>query len=369
MGMNKMLCVLRENKEIRRKYFSTAKEEISNTNLQLLIWICIFTIVIEITLLIFAKILLPTWVLKQEHFQVAIINVGFIFLATKLKSIHYKNDKMVANICMVYMLLIATCIIKIDVFYEPETLSSFIPLLFVVTPAAFVLSLFRIYLTMILVEVEYIIALFMVKDSVLISADIFYSLAGLSFGMLVTAIILRLRCKDNYDKLTYRRLSMTDSLTGVQNKSTARTQIGRYLLTRIDNTHCALLIIDLDNFKKVNDKYGHQVGDRLLNQVGEILHEAFRGNDIVGRFGGDEFVVLMKNVFDDEIIERKCEEILKLLESLTLDEENFKISCSMGAVIAKKKNESLERLFKIADDALYEAKAMGKNGLVKKIDK
>ncbi len=63
------------------------------------------------------------------------------------------------------------------------------------------------------------------------------------------------------------------------------------------------------------------------------------------------------------------EEILKLLESLTLDEENFKISCSMGAVIAKKKNESLERLFKIADDALYEAKAMGKNGLVKKIDK
>ena len=190
--MNKMLCVLRENKEIRRKYFSTAKEEISNTNLQLLIWICIFTIVIEITLLIFAKILLPTWVLKQEHFQVAIINVGFIFLATKLKSIHYKNDKMVANICMVYMLLIATCIIKIDVFYEPETLSSFIPLLFVVTPAAFVLSLFRIYLTMILVEVEYIIALFMVKDSVLISADIFYSLAGLSFGMLVTAIILRL---------------------------------------------------------------------------------------------------------------------------------------------------------------------------------
>ncbi len=120
------------------------------------------------------------------------------------------------------------------------------------------------------------------------------------------------------------------------NKSTALTQIGRYLLTRIDNTHCALLIIDLDNFKKVNDKYGHQVGDRLLNQVGEILHEAFRGNDIVGRFGGDEFVVLMKNVFDDEIIERKCEEILKLLESLTLDEENFKISCSMGAVIAKK---------------------------------
>ncbi len=231
---------------------------------------------------------------------------GLYIFSDKAEIDTLQNDKMVANICMVYMLLIATCIIKIDVFYEPETLSSFIPLLFVVTPAAFVLSLFRIYLTMKLVEVEYIIALFMVKDSVLISADIFYSLAGLSFGMLVTAIILRLRCKDNYDKqLTYRRLSMTDSLTGVLNKSTALTQIGRYLLTRIDNTHCALLIIDLDNFKKVNDKYGHQVGDRLLNQVGEILHEAFRGNDIVVRFGGDEFVVLMKNVFDDEIIERK----------------------------------------------------------------
>lgn len=369
MGMNKVLCVLRKNKEIRTKYFSTAKEEISNTNLHLLIWIGIFTIVIEVMLLFFAKLLLQGWVLKQTHLIIIMINLASVLLAGKLRALDYRNYKVVANICMIYMLLIATFIIKIDVFNDPKTLSSFIPLMFVVTPAAFVLSLCRIYVTMILIEIEYIFALFMAKDTILIHADIFYSLAGLSFGMLVTAIILRLRSKDNYDKLTYRRLSMTDSLTGVLNKSTALSQIGRYLLTRIDDTNCALLIIDLDNFKKVNDRYGHQVGDLLLIQVGEILHEAFRGNDIVGRFGGDEFVILMKNIFDDEIIERKCEEILKLLEDLTLDEENFKISCSMGAVISKKKNTNLERLFKIADDALYEAKAMGKNGLIKKIDK
>lgn len=366
--MNKVLCVLKENKEIRKKYFLTAKEEISDINLYLLIWIGIFAIIIEVVLLAFAKILLPTWILKQEHFLLAVIDLAFILLAGKLKSIGCQNEKVVANLCVAYMLTIATFVIRIDVVYDPQTMSSFIPLLFVIIPAAFVLNLSRIYLTMVLIEIEYIVALFIIKESVLIYADIFYSLAGLSLGMLVTTIILRFRCKDNYDKLNYRRLSMTDSLTGVLNKSTALNQIGRYLLTKVDDADCALLIVDLDNFKTVNDRYGHQIGDRLLNRVGEILHEAFRGNDIVGRFGGDEFVILMKNIFDDEIVERKCGEILKLLDELTLDQEKFRISCSMGAVIAKKRNESLERLFKIADDALYEAKALGKNGLVKKID-
>ena len=284
----------------------------------------------------FAKILLPTWVLKQEHFQVAIINVGFIFLATKLKSIHYKKRQNGGK--HLYGIYAADC----NMYHQNRRIlrTGNFELLY----SAFVCSDAGS------VRIEPFSNLF--DDDTRrggIHHCTFYGerfctyfrryflfVSRSLFGMLVTAIILRLRCKDNYDKLTYRRLSMTDSLTGVLNKSTALTQIGRYLLTRIDNTHCALLIIDLDNFKKVNDKYGHQVGDRLLNQVGEILHEAFRGNDIVGRFGGDEFVVLMKNVFDDEIIERKCEEILKLLESLTLDEENFKISCSMGAVIAKK---------------------------------
>lgn len=123
------------------------------------------------------------------------------------------------------------------------------------------------------------------------------------------------------------------------------------------------MMLDLDDFKAVNDTYGHLAGDRLLIQFGAILQQLSREEDIVCRFGGDEFAVFLKDLNDAAVVQRKAELYIKTLWETLLEPQGYMTaSVSIGIAMAPQQGNSFVELYQKADKALYYVKQNGKNG-------
>ncbi|MBR6521855.1 MAG: diguanylate cyclase [Oscillospiraceae bacterium] len=166
-------------------------------------------------------------------------------------------------------------------------------------------------------------------------------------------------------ELALRERADLDSLTKLFNKDTAHDIISDRLGDREEGTISALMVIDLDNFKLVNDNYGHLYGDAVLSQVGATLKKLFRDNDVIGRIGGDEFLVFMSGIPNVELAEARCRLLLSTFSDLL--EQNapgMNVSISIGLALVPEHGTSYTDLFRKADEALYMAKSMGKNTFV-----
>lgn len=148
-----------------------------------------------------------------------------------------------------------------------------------------------------------------------------------------------------------------DSMTGLYNRRYTEEHI-RNLLEEKKMSGC-LLLLDLDEFKKVNDSHGHQAGDRLLKHVARLLHEKSGKNDIAGRAGGDEFMLFLVNVKERTDAERTAQEIIAETGRFCL-ELNLHQSCSVGMAEVSGSNITFDEAYSRADKALYEAKEAGK---------
>lgn len=171
------------------------------------------------------------------------------------------------------------------------------------------------------------------------------------------------------DKMTLemkelKKLVVLDPLTGLYNKeSTNRTIINRLASQDDDGDGAcsALLLIDLDDFKKVNDQMGHIVGDAILLDLASRLKDTFRSDDIIGRVGGDEFVVFMSNLPNSSIAVKKAEELCRSLITFRRTSDNTEpASVSVGIAFAPADGNTFETLYKNADSALYRSKDLGK---------
>lgn len=148
-----------------------------------------------------------------------------------------------------------------------------------------------------------------------------------------------------------------DFLTGILNRKTALSLINRYLSSHGKGLLHALLICDANNFKSINDHYGHKKGDEILHAIAQSLNSFFYDTDIVGRLGGDEFIVLMKNVKSYEDVKKK---VTKLIEQMqfSVDGElgKFLVTISAGVTLFIGGESDLDSLYSDADEALYAAK-------------
>ncbi|MGR6872116.1 EAL domain-containing protein [Pseudomonas sp. HK3] len=162
------------------------------------------------------------------------------------------------------------------------------------------------------------------------------------------------------------RLAYFDGLTGLPNRSQMHETLERLMLDR--KQILALLFIDLDRFKPINDSMGHPVGDKVLKEVAKRLSNAIRSQDLVARIGGDEFTVIMSGLTSshDAMLESLdvSERILKRLEQpFNIEDRQLYLSCSVGVAIYPDNADSGMDLLKNADTAMYHAKAMGKNNV------
>lgn len=160
----------------------------------------------------------------------------------------------------------------------------------------------------------------------------------------------------------YKQKPELDAATSLLNK-VAFSDLSARIIETFSQEKQALFMIDIDDFKKVNDQYGHLTGDKVICCVADELTNAFRKTDLIGRFGGDEFVVLMTKIQSQEIAKIKGIEIIKNVLFSCVKQFNINISISVGLAFSEKK-DTLSLLFSRADKALYEAKNTGKGRMV-----
>ncbi len=162
------------------------------------------------------------------------------------------------------------------------------------------------------------------------------------------------------------RRANTDDLTGLLSKGAAQTQI-RAALRRLcpKKDTATLLIVDADNFKAVNDTFGHPFGDKVLREVGQSISQNFRQSDIKGRIGGDEFIILLPGMNSTEILNRHCQSLCRRLSRVFHGPGGHQpFSISIGAAQFPAHGQSYRELVSHADHALYEAKRRGKGQYV-----
>lgn len=160
---------------------------------------------------------------------------------------------------------------------------------------------------------------------------------------------------------TLRSRAETDALTGVYNREQTEFQIKNYL-NRNPGELCAFMIIDTDNFKRINDTHGHMLGDVVLSEMASAMMRVMRADDVVGRIGGDEFVIFMKNAKSAGNVETKVGNLQKELRSLFRNEKmSLQITCSIGIALYPENGTEYKDLFNHADQALYQSKLLGKD--------
>jgi diguanylate cyclase (GGDEF)-like protein len=163
----------------------------------------------------------------------------------------------------------------------------------------------------------------------------------------------------------YRKLATRDIVTGVFNRYAFQEQLKRTIAhSRRINAHFALLFLDLDHFKEVNDSYGHDVGDKLLQEIAKRILSCIREEDVLARLGGDEFVFLFADV-DGLEMKSLVNKIVSLFrEPWYIDGNKLSVTASIGVVMYPEDAHSLEMLIKNADIAMYKSKELGKNQVV-----
>ena len=157
-----------------------------------------------------------------------------------------------------------------------------------------------------------------------------------------------------------------DDLTGLPNRRLLAERAAAALATsELRRVSCAVLAIDLDGFKDVNDRHGHEVGDAMLREIAARLTRVMRPQDTVARRGGDEFAVLVPDVGSMTEVERIAERLLQAVEQprdrSPASPHAMKVSASIGIALAPEQGRDLERLLQLADLAMYDAKLKGKN--------
>ena len=179
----------------------------------------------------------------------------------------------------------------------------------------------------------------------------------------VVRLIARIKNIEN-ERNRQKKLELqikSDPMTGLLNKIAVKSEISDVLLDMPPLYYHAMMMIDIDNFKSVNDNLGHMFGDAVLKNIASAIRRTFRSSDIIGRIGGDEFIVFMKNT-SIENAEMKARELCTSIKrTYSGNGRTVEISCSIG-ISYSKDNEDYDTLFEKADTAMYCSKKNGRNG-------
>lgn len=166
------------------------------------------------------------------------------------------------------------------------------------------------------------------------------------------------RSQENFEYLAHH-----DTLTQLPNRLLLNARMEHALIrAKRDSEKVAILMIDLDNFKPVNDTYGHLVGDGLLQAVAKRLLTIVRSEDTPARLGGDEFVVLLEAITEDGADEVAKKLIRGLSEPYVIEQYSISVSVSIGIALSPVQGENVQELMRQADNALYQVKTSGRNG-------
>ncbi|MCJ8145749.1 GGDEF domain-containing protein [Acinetobacter sp. A3.8] len=199
----------------------------------------------------------------------------------------------------------------------------------------------------------------------------FWCLSMLYFGVPVVAVCFAMFSlvlhQWRHREESFKSLSLIDPLTKVNNRRNINQQLVNIAnkLELQKNLCYGIIILDLDHFKRINDEYGHLMGDEVLTEVAAALQSNVRQTDILGRYGGEEFIILAKDADKNIIMQlaKRCQQSIQQLAISTDQQKYINITASFGVTVVCH-NQSMRQAIKQADEAMYQAKRLGRNLIV-----
>ena len=203
---------------------------------------------------------------------------------------------------------------------------------------------------------------FILNDKDIYVMHVFWILCSFSFGFLGAFIFDRSRRAVFMSQQRLHHLAITDELTGTYNRNHLNSVFQKELDKAVaTDKRFAIMMVDLDHFKNINDTFGHAKGDEVLQKVAEVLLESISYYDTLVRWGGEEFVIIVIDV-DEKGMIKYCEKINKTVEENN-SEEDLSVTVSIGATLFKKQ-DTQDSMISRADKALYQAKEKGRNSYI-----
>lgn len=349
----------KENAQIRT-YFKECIENVNKSNLYMMRKVCMYTSIIYSLLLILAHFVVPSFKIHGVHFLIIPLMIVYYFINLHLRKpwVHISTH-MTGIICGIFYFSLVIIIMLFDAVAVSERPAVWTPLVIALFPMVYIDKMYKYGCEELIAIIIYAIIAYFHKQPELYIRELYMLVAAYVLSMLSAHIILVMRSREGLAMIELKELSSLDKLTHVLNKDALMQRMESHYEHKKPEESCAMLMIDLDNFKDVNDNLGHDSGDRLLERVGQLLIDNFRAYDIIGRYGGDEFVVLMPKMNDMTILEMRCRTLQMFMTDINLG-NGQPFTASIGAIIDGG-NHSCNEIFRMADDALYKSKLTGKS--------
>lgn len=310
--------------------------------------------------------LLMDLLIKQSFDSNTLFCFGISVLSTTNYVLHKnvlpKHRNWIVPVGNVYILILGKCLMSFNLVGNGAV--SWTLLLCALISTSFVILFPHYYITILIV----VLGLDMAEDVVVSSqmVDVMYHLLD---DLIISSFCIGINII--FSKMKYQELEQEESLhCEMQLDPLTRLYNRRYMENYFEGNAAwkglsAILMLDLDNFKKANDVFGHKAGDEVLCQVAEILRNNFREDDCVARLGGDEFLVFLPKVTNREVVMERVERVLQSFPILLQGEKPVEVSVSIGVVFKEEgKTPSYSQLCDSADEAMYKAKKSGKGKAV-----
>lgn len=267
---------------------------------------------------------------------------------------------------IVFGVLIDVFSLIIDIFAFSDIPAIIVPLMVVLIVQIYTLPPVPIILQCLIFSGSFILMSFIFLPKLYFYYNLFSTLAALIIAGIsyVTAMYYKISAARYSEELEH--MCSLDPMTGMLNKISFQHHFVSFQHSKKDRSSYAMIIMDIDKFKSVNDQYGHAAGDNVLKMVTSVLYEYFPNTEDAefGRFGGDEFMVLLKHSGNSAKVNRTFIDFRETVRKRSKELFSFPVTCSMGAALSNQREVSFRDLFLIADRMLYCVKAKGGDAIV-----
>ena len=279
----------------------------------------------------------------------SVIAVIYFFLA--------KKDSLIAQFIMylsISLLFLFACFITQN---KPDTPAITFIAFLLITPMFMIDKPFFMTIELCAASAVFLIWMYNVKTYDVWLLDMINVLIFTAVGIFLHIIANSIRIKEFVLRRTISIQKDMDEMTGLKNKGALTREINDYLANETTDKGI-MILLDVDKFKLINDTFGHDVGDQVIQQIGSFLKDKFIDQAIAGRFGGDEFIVFLKDTDDPDTAYRIAGDIIQgVSESVVLPDQGRKVSASVGCAVYTGSEKNYSELLKKADIALYRSKA------------
>lgn len=344
----------------RRAYFTADWREIVSSDLRSCEVACTVVCVLVPLLSGVARLIYPAWSPSPTHMAMLAAAVAIIAVVHVLRPVVSERPWVSAALCLAVEAVLLGFAVALDTVYAYGAPGVFVQSGIIALVVILVMPYALPLVVAALAEVAFIALSIALKPAPMPSYDIFSGVVGFLLALVVSQVVISLRLRDFRARERYRKLSQRDTLCGVYNKGALVAIATAYISMANPHVFGTVMLIDIDHFKQVNDRFGHYAGDEVLRGMGEALQGLFRATDTIGRFGGDEFMVLAEGLVDEAVAERKATELQDLMRQIGVKAIGEEVTCSIGILLVEDAEVTYESVLREVDEALYESKRAGR---------